>query len=353
MILVFKLNKVTKTKIEVVDALDLIPYHLTGKSLLASQGYDGTGIKVAVIDTGVNWNHSAIGDSVVEQDHNLCGYAGGSMDDDGHGTHVSSTILEIAPSVEIVPYKTIAPYGGDNEWTVKAVEELAERDDIDVVNMSISSNMKRGSADEIRFHEAIQKLSDKNVFICVASGNTGKETELFPACFDEVTTVGAIDINRHEALFSTESEYVDVCQCGVDVLGADYIGGYIKYSGTSMATPMVSGMVALLVQKYKEQHNSERPSGSLMNKMLKLFAVDLGVKGLDSKTGAGYITFKPSASVIKMTIGEKLYTVNGEELEMDVAPQLTNNRTMLPIRYASYGKEVIWQQSNPLDVTIV
>lgn len=342
----FKLSKVEVTELKNVKDEDKIPYHLTGRKVLHVQGFSGKGVKVAVVDTGCDWNHEALKDNIKdhEKDHNMCGYLGGGMDDDGHGTHVASTIVEIAPDVEIAPYKCLAPYGGENKWVIRALNEIADRDDIDVVNMSISSNMRVGSIDQVALHEVIKRLHAKNVYMVVASGNTGDERELFPACFEEVTTVGAVDINKHEAMFSTLSNHVDVCQVGVELLGAKLGGGYVKYSGTSMATPMISGMVSLLICKYKAQHENIRPEGKFIHAMLKLMAIDLGVSGLDLKTGAGFSTFDPTTSIIKMELGSKEYEVNGKKKLMDVVTYLDEetNRTMVSARFANDGKEVMF-----------
>lgn len=328
--------------IESYDPKDLIPYHLTGARVLHKQGYFGSSVKVAVVDTGCDFNHDALRERIKERNHNFCGYNDSSMDDHSHGSHVASTIAELAPKAEIVPIKVLSPMDGKNSWLISGLEYLVSRDDIDVVNMSLSGTLKVGSDDYNRIHNAIKSLVDKNVFVVVASGNTGKESVRYPAYFEEVTTVGAVDVYKHEALFSTESPHVDMCQVGVNLIGAKLGGGYCKMSGTSMATPMVAGIAALLIDKYKSQHDGKRPDGRLIHHMLKLSAIDIGVKGLDKKTGAGFISLDPSAAIIQMTIDEKVYSINGEEHVMDVAPFIKENRSFVPVRYASHEKFVDW-----------
>jgi major intracellular serine protease len=346
-------DNITIEAITTLDPKDMIPYVLTGARVLNKQGYNGLGVKVAVIDTGCDYNHPALMTSIIEKQHDFIGYnKGTSMDDQGHGTHVASSIVEIASGCEIVPYKVLAPYGGENAWLRNSLEHIANRDDIDVVNMSLSGRLTVGSSDYIALHNVIKKLVAKNIFVVVASGNTGTETELYPACFDEVTTVGAVDINKNEALFSTSSNHVDMCQVGVNLVGAQLGGGYVKMSGTSMATPMVAGIASLLIGKYKEQYGGKRPDGRLIHHMLKLSAIDMNIKGIDNKTGSGFISLDPSASVLKMTLDSTKLIVNGKESTMDVAPFIKQNRTFVPIRYASHEKFVDWDSSTRT-VTIV
>lgn len=343
----FNLCEVTKTELEHIATKDYIPYALTGARVLHRQGHFGTGVKVAVVDTGCDYNHEAIKAKIVERTHNLTYYSpNDSIDDEGHGTHVASSILEIATDSEVVPYKVLAPEGGGEwSWLITALNQIADRDDIDVINMSLSGHFSCSELHLLdQLHEAINRCHDKNIFMVCASGNTGAETTLYPACFDEVTTVGAVDINRNEALFSTLSDQVDVCQVGVDVIGAKLGGGYIKMTGTSMAAPLVSGIAGLLIGKYKEQNGGKRPEGRLIHNMLKLSAIDMNIKGLDTKTGAGFISLDPSAGVLEMQIGIPKYFINGKEFQMDGTPYLNTkeNRSYVPIRYANYGKLIDW-----------
>lgn len=343
----FKKNTVSTTFTD----KDSIPYKLSGSDVLHKQGYLGAGVKIAVLDTGADLNHPLLKDRIKETNHKTVAYLTNAMDEEGHGTHVCGTYAINSPQSEIIPWKVIAPYGGDFEWLAQALNEVADRDDIDVVNMSLSGKMIKGSTEYNLVYQSILRCVQKNIFIVVASGNTGAETELYPACFEEVTTVGAVDINKKEALFSTLSNHVDMCQVGVDLVSANLGGGYCALSGTSMATPMVGSLAALLIGKHKEMFG-KRPSGSELHRMLKLFSLDLGIKGTDSKTGSGFISLNPSASIISMTIGSTMVKYNGIPQTMELAPFITSNRTVVPVRYANLGKLVLWD-SITKEVTVV
>jgi len=347
-----KVPKLLKSAVSVeMSDKGKIAYKLTGADLLAAQGYNGKGIKVAVLDTGADYNHPLLAPRIKERNHKTVAYLTDCMDEEGHGTHVCGVYALLAPECEIIPWKVIAPYGGEFSWLAQALNEVADRDDIDIVNMSLSGQMVVGSAEYILVHEAVKRCVAKDIFVNVASGNTGTETELYPACFDEVTTWGAVDIYKASALFSTESNQIDVCQIGVDLMSCALGSGYVSLSGTSMATPMGGAITALLAGKYKEMFGKRIP-GKVLYQMLKLSAVDLGIKGLDKKTGAGYVSLNASASIVTMTLDSNNYKVNNVPKTMDTAPFLKQSRTFVPVRYASEGGLVIWDPYTR-EVTIV
>ncbi len=321
-----------------------LPYKLTGYDILHRQGYKGDGVNVAILDTGVDYNHDDLKGHIAENRSFI--YYGDGLDDVGHGTHVASTVVRLAPECAIYNYKVMAgPDGsGEDQDLIDCLNYIYEQGKVDVISMSLSGKYDVNSQIFKDYHEIIKKLHDANVYINVSSGNTGMETELYPACFEEVTTWGAVDIYRNEAWFSTLSDQVDVCQVGVDLVAAKLGGGYISYSGTSMSTPIGSGLVALLIGKYKKQHNGKRPDGSMIHAMLKLFAVDLNIKGIDTKTGAGFISFNPGASIVKYTMNSRNYFINGELKTMDTVPYIDINahRILIPVRFGKDNALVLW-----------
>jgi hypothetical protein len=115
---------------------------------------------------------------------------------------------------------------------------------------------------------------------------------------------------------------------------------------------MVGSLAALLIGKHKEMFG-KKPTGSELHRMLKLFSVHLGVKGIDNKTGAGFISLNPAAKIVKMNIGSKDYTVNGVPLKMDVAPALVpGGRAVVPVSFSNNGDLIIYN-SNAKEIIIV
>jgi major intracellular serine protease len=307
----------------------------SGRKKYYSQGYYGQDTIVAVIDSGVT-PHPELEDRLLQGTYfvqsGLC--TKDSSDDMGHGTHVAGTIVGkncgIAPKAKILPIKVFNALGeGTVDDVIKALEYVLQWRDsngkrVDIVNMSLScSGEYLQSVPWLlqQYEAAINNLVESGIAVIVASGNTGAETILYPACFQEVITVGAVDINKKSALFSTLSKEVDLCQIGVDVLSANRQGGYIAYNGTSMATPHVAGIAALMVSKYKAMFGKYMPEATLYE-ILKLNTIDLAEAGVDMKTGAGFCTLNPTISkiVIKMQDGNHNVIVNGETIVSPVAP---------------------------------
>ena len=200
-----------------------------------------------------------------------------------------------------------------------------------------------------RYETAINNLVNAGIAVIVASGNTGTETISYPACFQEVITVGAVDVNKKAALFTTQSKEVDVCQIGVNVLSANYRGGYVAYNGTSMATPHVSGIAALIVSKYKALFGKYMPEPAIYE-TLKLNTIDLDVSGVDMKTGAGFCTLNPSMGkvTIKMKEHDPKVIVDDKVVVSPVAPYaVPPGHFVVPARIftESIGGQANWDET--------
>ena len=205
-----------------------------------------------------------------------------------------------------------------------------------------------------KMHKAIKKCTENNIIVICASGNSGDLRTYYPACFPECITVGAVDINKKIAYFSTKNPEVDVCQVGVDVWGANVGGGYVKMSGTSMATPIVTGIAALIACKYKILFG-KKITRSILYESLKLNTIDVGIEGVDIATGAGLCTLNQNYNDIKIFIDSDKYLVNGKVKTMDSSPVIDdNNRTLVPIRFLAeaQNKYVEWN-NDERSVTIL
>lgn len=210
-------------------------------------------VKVAVVDTGVDYRHEDLDDGRVIRGGNFIENNDDPMDDMGHGTHVAGTIAAAADNgkgVAGVAYKTqiigIRVLGRDGSGTVegiangitRAVEKGAR-----VINLSLG-----GPASSQVLEDAIKAAMDRGVIVVAAAGNDGSPDNTYPAAYPNVLAVGATDQNDRRASFSNYGQFVKVAAPGVDILSTTE-GDYRNHSGTSMASPHVAGAVAVLLAK--------------------------------------------------------------------------------------------------------
>jgi subtilisin len=212
-------------------------------------GINGVGVKVGVIDTGIDYTHEDI------QVNGGATFVQGTldyMDDNGHGTHVAGTIsavnntigvLGVAPQAELYAIKVLDQYGGGSYSDVVAGIEWAITNQMDIVNMSFG-----GSSGSRTLKTAVDNAYNAGILLVAAAGNNGydkKGTITYPAKYDTVIAVGAVDQQNQRASFSSVGRELELMAPGVDI-ESTIPGGYASYNGTSMAAPHVSGVAALV-----------------------------------------------------------------------------------------------------------
>ncbi len=227
----------------------------------------GTGIGVAVIDTGIDLNHPDLKTNIIA-DTSCVKNVKTSNDDDGHGTHVAGIIaalnnsmgvVGVAPEAKLIAVKVLNSKG-DGSWSkiicgIDWVTKHAQEYNIKVVNMSLggpgSSDGNCGNNNSDPLHKAICRSRDAGITYVVAAGNESTETrKSVPASYDDaVITVSALT-NDTFASFSNFGPEVDIGAPGVNIRSTWLKGTYRMESGTSMATPFVSGAAALYLKKF-------------------------------------------------------------------------------------------------------
>ncbi|WP_245887499.1 S8 family serine peptidase [Umezawaea tangerina] len=234
-------------------------------------GYTGTGVKVAVLDTGVDATHpDLVGQELVEKNFTP---DPDNTDTVGHGTHVASTIASdgakyrgVAPDAKIMDGKVCVNGGCAESWILGGMTWAAQ-EGADVVNLSLGGG---DTPDIDPLEEAVNTLSAQygTLFVIAAGNDGGPETVGSPGSADAALTVGAVDRNDNIAPFSSRGPRVgdgaikpDITAPGVDIVAAKsstgVIGtpagdGYVSLSGTSMATPHVAGSAALIKQQHPD-----------------------------------------------------------------------------------------------------
>jgi major intracellular serine protease len=233
----------------------------------------GRGITVAILDTGCDITHPDLIERIIGG-RNFTNDDGGNpdvyKDYNGHGTHVAGTIaatknnngvVGVAPEANLLIIKVLDKNGsGQYEWIINGIKYAIEQK-ADIISMSLG-----GPEDLPELHEAIQKAVKNNILVICAAGNEGDGVDStdefdYPGCYNEVISVGAIDLERHSSNFSNSNNEVDLVGPGEKILSTFLNGKYATLSGTSMATPHVAGAMALikvLVNTSFERNLTER-----------------------------------------------------------------------------------------------
>ena len=256
-------------------------------------GRGGAGINVAVIDTGIDCGHPDLAPNCV-YGVNIVSKSQIPFDDHGHGTHVAGItaardngfgVISVAPEATLFAVKVLDANGSGSWSAVASGIVWATRNGMDVINMSLAgTSFSRAVAD------AVEAASDAGVLVVSAAGNRGCcDTVLYPAKLLESMAIAAVDANDQRAGFSSTGPEVDVAAPGVAILSTVPTGscklcdssGYLTLSGTSMATPHVTGAAALLISRGLSAAQAwEHLAGT---------AKDLSYVGFDHLTGWGRI----------------------------------------------------------------
>ncbi|MBT2757186.1 S8 family peptidase [Mesobacillus foraminis] len=218
----------------------------------------GQGITIAILDTGCDTDHPDLKDRIIGG-RNFTQDDGGKSeiyeDYNGHGTHVAGTIAAslnntgvagVAPEANLLILKVLGKNGsGQYDWIIKAID-YAISQKVDIISMSLG-----GPEDVKELHDIIKKAVNQNILVVCAAGNEGdgedSTDELgYPGCYNEVISVGAIDLERQSSEFTNSNNQVDLVAPGEKITSTYLNGTYASLSGTSMATPHVSGALALL-----------------------------------------------------------------------------------------------------------
>ncbi|MEU4555002.1 S8 family serine peptidase [Micromonospora violae] len=237
-------------------------------------GGTGKGVRVAVLDGGVDAEHPDFANQIVASRSFIPGQD--ASDHNGHGTHTASTVAGtgaasggkergVAPEADLVVGKVLDENGnGSISGIVAGMEWAARTEHAKVINMSLGVSAWHTQNDPLS--QAVNKLTaETGALFVVAAGNNGNDPSTLgaPGTADAALTVGAVDAADHLAIFSSggprlndEGLKPDLTAPGVNVLAArsQYdpfsTGYYVENSGTSMAAPHVAGAAALLVQKH-------------------------------------------------------------------------------------------------------
>ncbi len=323
-------------------------------------GLDGRGVRVGIIDSGLNPAHEDLENAHIETGYNLLNGSTDTADTVGHGTFVAGVlaaernngkgIAGLVDHVTIVPLKC---FSGDMRtnvsYVISAIYKAVDQYDCDVINMSLGSNSSSRA-----LTEAITYALSKNVLIVSAVGNDGTSAYLYPAADSRVVGVGAVNSNYVRSSFSQQNDSVTVVAPGEQVisLSSKNPGGYLYGSGTSFATPFVTAM-AVMAKSWSNAITQEQFMSLLTNT-----ATDLGTPGYDQQYGYGLINISKFVSDLQSSISHTrgYQDISGHWAESSIeyaldnglmqgisdtsfAPDMTVTRAMLvTVLYRAYLK---------------
>ena len=283
----------------------------------------GAGNLIAVLDTGVQYSHPDLAGRVVPG-HDFVNDDANAGDDNGHGTWVSGIIAArandsygiagISWSDKILPVKIMSREGtGSTSDLIAAIRYSADRG-ADVINMSVG-----GFPYSQIMQDAVNYAFAKGAVLVAAAGNNRREERFYPASFANVISVSATQVNDEFSNWSSYGPDVDVSAPGSSVLTTncykctyadhDSWGSHTYISGTSFATPNVSGVVALIRARY--------PAYTPQQVVNRLFNTvdDLGYPGWDNRYGRGrvnaYRALGASVGHPSLSRGDGLESNNG------------------------------------------
>lgn len=210
----------------------------------------GEGVKVAVIDTGIDMDHPELAENIIGG-YNAIDSSLSPNDDQGHGTHVAGTIAGrqskkdltgIAPKAKLFAVKVLDQTGHGTFSAIALGIQWAVDHKVNVINMSIGS----GHYDSEALKLAVAAAAKAGITVVCAAGNDHSAVD-YPAAYPGAIAVSALDIWDGLAEFSCSGPEIQFIAPGVDIISTYKDGSWARMSGTSMASPHIAGLAALAI----------------------------------------------------------------------------------------------------------
>lgn len=274
---------VEQSNVSLTSDKDYIPegVNMINAPFMWSRGFTGKNVKIAVIDSGCDTTHKDLQKNIIggrnftiEDNKNINKY----KDYNGHGTHVCGTIaasnnnyglIGVAPDAQLLILKALDKNGSGTMKGIIDAINFAINENVDIISMSLGT-----STDIPQLHQAIKKAVDSNILVVCAAGNEGDSSGStdefsYPAGYNEVISVGALDYSKSAARFTNSNKEVDLVAPGVNIISTYLNGTYEALSGTSMATPHVTGALALLIEWSKKEFGRKLTEAELYAQLIK------------------------------------------------------------------------------------
>lgn len=255
----------------------------------------GAGAAIFILDTAGEFTHPDLAPNALNALGKNFSGAPTLADLHGHGTHCAGIaaavdndfgVIGVAPAAKLVPVKVLNDQGAGS-WTsvaqgIRYAADVALPAGIKhrVISMSLG-----GASGSPELEQAVNYAIGKGCFVVAAAGNSGfqegQNTIGYPGRYEQCITVASIGRNAQPSAFSSAGPEVDIAAGGEGVYSTHKNNTYAYLSGTSMATPGIAGLVALLVTAFNFQNNAQ------LEAHLETYATDIHTPGEDVRTGAG------------------------------------------------------------------
>ncbi|MCB0163934.1 MAG: peptidase S8 [Anaerolineae bacterium] len=321
----------------------------------------GEGVIVAVVDTGVDLDHPDLQANLISGRSFVSGTSSPD-DDEGHGTHVAGIvagvsnnggIIGVAPNTSLMPVKVLDDQGSGWTYDIAAGVEWAVDNGANVINMSLGS-----VDDSSTLQAAVDYATNQGALLVAAGGNCGdafyflsgcdyQDQPLYPAAYANVLAVASTNSSDNQSSFSNEGSYIEVAAPGSSIYSTYPSGAYATMSGTSMASPHVAGLAALIWSQNSDWTNQE------VRAQIRNTAQDLGSSGWDSQFGYGRIdaeaaldsqqtTATPDGfnSALAAAAGEVEAPYKPGEILLKLRSGVTVNNVLDPAKLAEYEVKV-------------
>jgi subtilisin family serine protease len=223
----------------------------------------GKGVKVAVLDTGIDSDHQDLAAAIDDYED----FTGDGIEDaNGHGTHCAGIVgarlngvgfVGVAPKSRLLIGKVLNNNGsGSFTWIAEGID-WAVKKGAHIISLSLG-----GASSSNRLHQAVHMALAEGVFVICAAGNEGslfQNSIGYPGRYGGVITVAAHDSNGNRSGFSSRGGEIDVMAPGERIWSTYKDGGYAELSGTSMATPFIAGLAALVASKHINTAKNDTP----------------------------------------------------------------------------------------------
>lgn len=248
----------------------------------------GRGVKIAIGDTG--YTKHVDGPEPVASKSFISGQSA-LRDGNGHGTHCAGTALGrngigVAPAADLIVFKCLSDQGSGSSTGIAQGIRWAAEQGADIISLSLG-----GGGSDTATNQAIDYAFSLGCVVNAAAGNAGyngSNTIGWPGKYDGCICCGAYQASGAIANFSSGGREVDWCCPGADIISFANTGsGYRSMSGTSMATPFGSGVLALIVEVMRRQGQQHWTAAKSVNEFFKANLKDAGTPGFDPRFGHG------------------------------------------------------------------